>query len=285
MKRVFYDHLAPTSFEENLNFSYDIPYTLRVKKFLTEDIVPLHYGNTIEILLCDRLSGKITIDNNSYTLDGRQLFVIPPKVVHSNIISICDGTMYVLKISFEAMSNFVNFPEMFEYSHQKISQLSFSCPEYDIVYKYVKKIIEDDHDFFSCLSNIILIFNVIRKYRSNVNKEPNIYPLKNTNLYELINWTQENFNRNISIEDAANVVGYSKCHFCSKFKSITGSTYMEYLRSVRLAIACRLLQQNRTISEVCSSCGFDNISYFTQLFKKTYGLTPKSYAKKYQITG
>lgn len=285
MRHVFYEYKVPTSFEENLDFSYDIPYTLRIKKFVTEDIVPLHYGNTIEILLCNNLKGRITIDNINFSLFDNQLFVIPPKIVHSNSISICDGTMYVLKLSFEAMSYFINFPAMFEYSHQQISQLSFTCPEYDNVFKYIQRIIEDDHDFFSCLSNIILIINILKKYKNSISNEPNVYSLKNTNLYQLINWTQENFNKKISIEDVANIVGYSKCYFCNKFKSITGATYMEYLNSVRLATACRLLQQNHTISEVCFSCGFENISYFTQLFKKIYGLTPKSYAKKHQING
>ncbi len=67
----FYDYKTPTTFEEHFEFNYHLPYSVRIKRFATEDIVPLHYAETIEILLCNNLTGEITIDNLGFSFAGQ----------------------------------------------------------------------------------------------------------------------------------------------------------------------------------------------------------------------
>ena len=50
MKCIYFDDTMPDGFEEHFFFSAEMPYTISIKQFLTEDIVPLHYAETIEIL-------------------------------------------------------------------------------------------------------------------------------------------------------------------------------------------------------------------------------------------
>ena len=123
MKKVFYDYKPPATFEDHPDFNFDIPYTLHIKRSLSEEIIPLHYGKSIEILLCSNLMGEIRIDNNLFQLGGEQVFVIPPNTVHTlhvNSIKDCEGIMYVLKVSLEAMSNFINLPAILEYGNKSI---------------------------------------------------------------------------------------------------------------------------------------------------------------------
>ena len=283
MKHIFYDYKTPTSFEEHLDFNYNLPYTVRIKKFISEDIVPLHYGETVEILLCEDLVGEFRIDNQSLKLGGNQVFIIPPNTVHSNTTNKCDGTMYVVKISLDHMANFVDLSAILEYNNRHISQFPFTCPEYVKIKKIVNNLIENDENMFECLCNIIQMFNIFQRYANDYSlKENASYALKNSNLRELIKWTQENFNKDISIESVARKAGYTKCYFCSKFKSITDTTYLDYLNSVRISHACVLLKQNKSITEVCFACGFENVSYFIQLFKKIHNVTPKVYAIQHQ---
>lgn len=281
MKHVFYTSKTPDTFEEHLDFNYEIPYTVRIKKFNVDDIVPLHYGETVEVLLCDNLLGDLIIEGQRFELEGHQLFIIPPNIVHSTATKKCKGTMYVIKVSFDAMSNFVNIPAMLEYNNKHVAQFSYTSPEYDSVQKILESLIEDDDNIVICLSHIIRMFNIFQKHTNDYTlSEANIYAFKNSSLRELINWTQKNFNTSISIEDVAKRVGYSKCYFCNKFKSITGITYLDYLNSVRISHACSLLKQNKSITSISYACGFENVSYFIQLFKKTHGVTPKVYATK-----
>ena len=56
-------------------------------------------------------------------------------------------------------------------------------------------------------------------------------------------------------------------------------TYNRYLNHVRISNACRLLAQTGSISTACYESGFQDMSYFIQLFKRTQGVTPKTYLR------
>ena len=63
--------------------------------------------------------------------------------------------------------------------------------------------------------------------------------------------------------------------------AITGTTPMAYANSVRMAQASRLLTDypEMSVSDVAEQCGFDDMAYFSRLFKKTYKLTPTQFRR------
>lgn len=284
MKCVHYGFKNPTSFEEHLDFSRQMPYTVRIKKFLTEDIVPLHYGETIEILLCDHLKGEVIIDSKRYELGGEQLFVVPPYTVHSNSIDICEGTLYVVKVCFPEMKYYLDIQHILENSGISVLQLLHVFDEYAAVRELVDQLIQNDGDFIFCISRIMDLFYVFSKH-IDATRSPSktSYLLNKSDLRELISWTQQNFQHRITLDDVAKKAGYSKYYFCSRFKEMTGNTYFHYLNSVRIEYACRLLRDGRSINDVCYSCGFDDVPYFIQTFKKIHHITPKQYVNKFKI--
>lgn len=279
MQCVYFDDRLPNGFEEQFFFSAQMPYTISIKRFQTEDIVPLHYAETIEILLCDQLCGEIVIDNQHFPLDGRQLFVIPPYTVHSNNVRPGDGTMYVFKVCFHEMDRYVNVSNYLELCGCQLSQLIYLCPEYDAVLKIVKSLIANDGDLPKCIPLILQLFLVLSKH---VNRDRNASvahsKFKESSLQELIRWTNENYFRKITIEEVAQIAGYSKYHFCSRFKALTGITYMNYLNSVRVSHACLMLRNGESVQAVCRNTGFENTSHFIQIFKRIQHMTPHQYA-------
>ena len=98
------------------------------------------------------------------------------------------------------------------------------------------------------------------------------------NLRKVILCTEQHLGEKISLQNAANLVGYEKHYFCNKFKNLTGISYMNYVNNLRIQYACELLTKGETASSVCEQCGFDNLSYFIQLFKKITGTTPKAFS-------
>lgn len=66
-----------------------------------------------------------------------------------------------------------------------------------------------------------------------------------------------------------------------KIKAITGLSLSEFIRIERLKKAAELIKENNfTIQEVCYKVGFSSPAYFTQCFKKQYGVVPKEYLRK-----
>ncbi|HNW86490.1 MAG TPA: response regulator [Candidatus Limiplasma sp.] len=87
-------------------------------------------------------------------------------------------------------------------------------------------------------------------------------------------------NPDLTLRDVAGYVALSNNHFCTVFSQETGVTFTEYLTTVRLAHAKALLRdrQMRT-SDVAFTVGYNDPHYFSYLFKKNTGLSPRDYRK------
>ena len=100
-------------------------------------------------------------------------------------------------------------------------------------------------------------------------------------LKELIIWIHDHHSGPLSIADAASKMGVSQTYFCRFFKQATKMSFTQYVNEYRLKKACDdILVGKKCISEIASSHGFENESYFFRVFKKKYGVTPLSYRSK-----
>lgn len=86
------------------------------------------------------------------------------------------------------------------------------------------------------------------------------------------------FSENISLNDVADAVRLNPEYLSRLFKSETGTGYTEYLTHIRLSHAKKLLKNtDMKVHEIASAVGYPNLSYFSSLFKKQYGLSPFDY--------
>ena len=88
-----------------------------------------------------------------------------------------------------------------------------------------------------------------------------------------------NYNHeDISLNMVASEVNLSSSHFSTVFGQETGVTFVEYLTKVRMDKAKQLLRTTGTkTTEIAFEVGFRDAHYFSNLFKKTQGCTPKEY--------
>ncbi|MBQ3023622.1 MAG: helix-turn-helix transcriptional regulator [Clostridia bacterium] len=76
------------------------------------------------------------------------------------------------------------------------------------------------------------------------------------------------------MDDIANAAGFSKFYFSKLFKEHTKITVFDYLRNVRCEEARRLIETTKlSITEISEKCGFEDIAYFTKVFKKKPGFS------------
>jgi AraC-like DNA-binding protein len=94
-------------------------------------------------------------------------------------------------------------------------------------------------------------------------------------------YTITNFRKPVELAQVAQLTNLSISAFCRYFKKITRKSYFEYLTEVRIGFACKLLSEgNLDIGQIALESGFNNLSNFNKLFKKTVNLTPKQYQKE-----
>ena len=105
-------------------------------------------------------------------------------------------------------------------------------------------------------------------------------------LYRLISLTREYLNDNITntvtLDVISENIGVSKYYLHRIFKEIMAKTPLEYLTWIRLNKAKNKLKHSRnSIFEIAVDCGFENSSYFSNVFKKHIGISPSEY--RYQL--
>lgn len=97
-------------------------------------------------------------------------------------------------------------------------------------------------------------------------------------------WLDEHYNTEISVDLLAEKAGMSRRTFERHFKDATGKSPRQYLQLVRVENAKYLLENsNKTFDEITYMVGYEDTSTFSRFFKKTIGLSPNSYKRKYHL--
>ncbi|WP_165899476.1 ATP-binding protein [Roseivirga ehrenbergii] len=101
-------------------------------------------------------------------------------------------------------------------------------------------------------------------------------------LDSLKNYLEENFsNSDLTVSDIAASLKMSDTQMRRKLKGISNYSPNEYLRKFRLQKAASLLRSNsHSVGEVAYKVGFENLSYFSKVFQKEYGIIPSEYTSK-----
>lgn len=89
---------------------------------------------------------------------------------------------------------------------------------------------------------------------------------------------EANIYNNLSIEELAQIAGYSLSTFKREFAKHYGASPAKYIKAQRLAQASKLLyQQDLRISDIAYDCGFNDLASFSKSFLKAYGVSPSEY--------
>lgn len=107
---------------------------------------------------------------------------------------------------------------------------------------------------------------------------------KKDRLTDVYQYIKENYKKEISLDEVAQIANLTPTSFCRMFKSKTKKNFVEYLNEIRISNACKqLIETDMSISEIAYNCGYKTVSNFNKLFKKNTGNTPKEYKNKITI--
>lgn len=95
---------------------------------------------------------------------------------------------------------------------------------------------------------------------------------------EAINFIEQNFQNNISIEEIAGVCGINRSYFGKIFRNSVGRSPQEFLMNYRMVKARELLKlTSLSIADVGSAVGYENQLHFSRAFKGVYGISPREW--------
>ncbi|OBZ17746.1 helix-turn-helix domain-containing protein [Bacillus sp. FJAT-26390] len=98
------------------------------------------------------------------------------------------------------------------------------------------------------------------------------------------NYINDHMKEEVTLSGLAEKFHFSPQYLAKKFKEEYGTTIMNYLTQLRIEKAFSLLDHTElSIQEVASESGFEELNYFSKVFKKHTGITPSGYRKKYKM--
>lgn len=100
---------------------------------------------------------------------------------------------------------------------------------------------------------------------------------------KVLNYLNLNYTKDITLKNMAEQFGMNSSAFSRFFRQKTGKTLVKYVNDMRIAYACKLLQERSlSVSQVCYECGFNNISNFNRFFRERMGVSPRMYVSAIQ---
>lgn len=129
----------------------------------------------------------------------------------------------------------------------------------------------DDRDLTEHFVRDILLLH--RSYEAEL---PNTDPI----VAGCIRIFRQRYASQISLDELAKQFSISKQGLIQKFRRITQKTPMEYLSNIRLTQSKQLLRDtDLPVGEIAQRCGFENVYYFSNFFKRLSGVRPSDYRK------
>jgi AraC-like DNA-binding protein len=230
-----------------------------------------HYHTLYELYYMQEGRCNYFIDDRSYRITQNDLLLIPSGIIHK--------TNYTSRYHSRALINFSQkfIPPSLISPTGSAVRLFRSPVANREVERLLSRIEEecnapDDYseDALRCYVGELL-FIVLRA------KSDNDSPTASSAAVEsAVRYIRDGFSTDISLSAAARTIGISPEHLSRLFKSETGFGFNEYLNLVRLKNAEYLLQYepHRSISDIAYACGFNDSNYFSDKFKRAFGIPP-----------
>ncbi|MDF2662113.1 MAG: AraC family transcriptional regulator [Paenibacillus sp.] len=154
------------------------------------------------------------------------------------------------------------------------------------VYSHASSLFQDLHRewtarkpgyLLKCQSRIIDIICLLLRHAEQTIRHPRHYQAVDT----IVNLIAENYSKNYSVDEICQTIGYSASHFQLIFKKVTGITIIQYQNEIKINKARDLLQYgNCNVTEAALQVGFNDMNYFSRLYKKMTGHNPSEYLKR-----
>ena len=109
-------------------------------------------------------------------------------------------------------------------------------------------------------------------------KKQEVLPKNRDIIKPALGYVRERYNKPIRLDALADLCDVSKSYFCRVFKETMGVGVSEYVITLRMAEAQKLLKNtDMTVVAVAVEVGYVDCGYFNKLFKKRFGVTPLEY--------
>ncbi len=270
--------------DENCLFHYQ---EFRQKHFTS----PLHLHDEFELIWIVKSHGKLYAGNGVTNFADGDVFLFAPGIPHCFINSrgYEDGGEIANAIVIQFRHDFLGrdfFEKTETYKLKKLISLSGSGILFlNTSNQFKKRMKMGKPGNLRKLGDLLFILNELastKEYKLLTGGSPVPNLIDSRVINDVIQYVAGNFQKNLSLEQAAEIANMQKSAFCRYFKRKTKKKFMEFVNETRLTHAQKLLvESDKNILEIAYECGYESASYFYRLFKQANHMSPVTYRKQF----
>ena len=255
--------------------------------------LPVHYHDEYELTLIINAKGaKRVVGNSIGIMDDMELIFIGPNLCHAWFSHQCNATS-IQEVTIQFHKDLLN--EAFLRKNQlsllkgllNNAQRGVLFPK-EMIIKVAERIInlkqknqfEAVLELFSILHTLSIYPNI--KLLSDPGFSDENILCKSRRIERVFEFMYNNYEKHISLVEAANIANMTAASFSRFLKKKTGKTFVEILNEIRLGYVSRMLiDTDIIIADIAYKCGFNNISNFNRVFKHKKLCTPLEFRETY----
>ena len=261
---------------------------------LGENTAKIHSHKNFELNLITSGAGRRIVGDNISSFEKGDLVLLGPDLPHcwevleskKNVAPTCIVTHFYENI---ISSDFFNIPELEEVMNllKKANYgISFRVKKNKEINNAIKEIVHLKG--LDCYIGLLKVFNLLlkiedREYLSNPQSHSKSFSKNLSQINKVYEYVFLNIHKGIKLDEAASILNMAPSSFCRYFKKKTNTTFMEYVKTVRVGMAAKMLAEtDKQITQICYDSGYNSLANFNHYFKDIFGETPSDYRKNYR---
>lgn len=226
------------------------------------------------LIYCVDGKGIIEVDGKTYSIKKAEAFCIPRGKRHKYYADNQDPWS-ILWVHFKG-ENTKYFP-LDECRTVQINS-KYSENRMAVFFNLIFRVLERNYTMgnFIYLSQVLSLLLAEVYYREKVDESS----VQDKHVTMVIRFMYKNLTKQLTLEKISREVDLSKSYLNSIFKEQTGRSPVDFFLHLKMQEACKLLQStDMYIYEVSTKMGYTDPYYFSRIFKKVVGVSPKEYKK------
>lgn len=247
-----------------------------------------HWHSSIEVIMPVENYYDVILENKRHRVNPGEIFFIPPRALHE-LDAPPNGVRFVFLFNINVMAQLKGFAGIQTMLSQPMHITKDTHPlVYNEVYQSLLDMCKEyiSGNPYSELSIFSLLIRTLISLYENHIQTTDLFQNVNVNKHQeyvakfgnLLEYIDTHYTEDLTLEDMADIIGFSKYHFSRLFKQYTNFTFCDYLKHRRIQAAEILLEQPEySITEVALQAGFPSISTFNRIFKEYKNCTPTEF--------
>lgn len=271
-----------------LEDNFEIEIRRRDKKYFLGNA---HSHNFYEMYYLVSGEIKYFIGDSIYLVKKGDVVLIPPHVIHKTVPGDdYDHTRILMSIMPDYLEEFLKYdPNLFDFFN------SFIIPSTHRTTGRIENILQtliaeyvEGYDKIMVKSLLGELFTILKRNAdidTKLKEDMQVHRDSCSNrILGVVRYINKKYQTDISLEDLAQEFFMSPTYLSRTFKRIMGTTYSDYIRSVRINHSIHLLlNTDDNITEVATLAGFNSSNHFCKTFKDCMGISPLKYRQSLKI--